>query len=443
MSFLKPIFLKNRVFNLLGLAIVLFALGFGWPYLVWCGFAVLMFIVSGIVVDLSSTNSINKALSAGRHVPLHFSLSDENEVILEFSNKGDKEIEIRVIDELPEQFQERNFNIRLKLEAQENKKYSYTLRPVKRGEYQFHNINLFFSGPLGFIEFRKELACPQMVKVYPSFMQMRKFELMVFNADHPHPGIRKIRRIGHGYEFSDIRQYVLGDDPRTVNWRASSRTGTLMVNNYQDEKSQQVYAIIDKSRVMRMPFNGLSLMDYAINSTLATLNIVLKNQDNAGLLSFSKNTESFIPASRKSNQMQLVLDALYNQKEQDFESNFTGLYQSIRQRIKNRSLLLLFTNFMSLNSLQRALPDLKRINRGHLLVVIFFENTELEALRQREVQTVRDIADKTLASKLSEELTQVIYELRLAGIQALKSKPEELTANTVNKYLELKSRGLV
>lgn len=443
MRFLKPIFLRNRFFYALGVVILLFALGFSLPVFLYGGYALLALLFVLTIVDLIRLAQVRKVISATRELPNHFSMHDDNPVYLNVANRSTQTFSLRVIDELPEQFQERNFSYSFKLLPASDKKLEYQLKPLSRGEYIFQSINLFYSSFLGLVEYRLIVPQKHIVKVYPSFIQMKKFELMVFNADRMQVGLRRIRRIGHGYEFSDIRQYVLGDDPRTINWKASSRTGNMMVNNYQDEKSQQVYALINKSRVMRMPFDGLSLMDYAINTTLSILNIALRNQDNVGLLTFAKETEEFLPAQRRSNQLQLILDKLYNQKESTEEANYQGLFQSLRGRIKGRSLLLMFTNFMSLNSLKRELPELKRMNRGHLLVVIFFENTELEDFRNAEVKTTRDISSKTMADRLSEELQQVIYELRNAGIQAIKSKPKELTANTVSKYLELKSRGMI
>lgn len=443
MKFLKPLFLNNRFFYLFGGVLLAFVLGYTWWWLVWVGWVFLLGLVVSALVDAVIVFRSNSKITAERKLGQHFSMFDDNEVLISVHNSSGASIRCRLIDELPYQFQERNFGYTFKLGPEQDHKITYLLKPLSRGEYVFEDLNLFLSGRLGLVEYRKVILHHHLVKVYPSFVMMKKFELMVFNADRMQAGIRKIRRIGHGYEFSDIRQYVLGDDPRTLNWKASSRSGTLMVNNYQDEKSQQVYALINKSRVMRMPFNGLSLMDYSINTTLSILNIVLRNQDNAGLLTFATGTTDFIPAQRRSNQLQLVLDRLYNQKETTEEANYQDLYSSLRRRIKGRSLLLMFTNFMSLDSLQRALPELKRINRGHLLVVIFFENTELEKFREEPVKTTLDISAKTMADRLSEELTQVVYELRNAGIQAIKSKPEELTANTVNKYLELKSRGMI
>lgn len=443
MKILKPIFLKDRVFYLLAACVLVFMFGFSWYPLVYLACAMLVTIFAGIAYDLIYCQRHIKGVHIDRKVPKHFSMGDANEVVFHLTNASTEDLSIRIIDELPAQFQERDFDMIRQVSAGETDKFKYPLNPKTRGEYFFHQINLFISGKLGLVEFRKIVPAEHRVKVYPSFLQMRKFELMLFNTGHNQDGIRKTPRIGHGYEFSDIRQYVPGDDPRAVNWKASSRAQNIMVNNYQEEKSQKVYAIIDKSRVMRMPFDGLSLMDYAINTSLSVLNIALRNEDNVGLMSFSKELETFVPAQKRNNQIQIILDKLYNQTEREYESNFGGLYKSLKLKVKGRSLLLLFTNFLSLNSLKRALPELRRINRDHLLVVIFFENTELEEFRQESVSSLFDIASQTMAQRLSEELDQVMFELKKVGIQTIKTKPEDLTANTINKYLELKSRGLI
>ncbi|MBI1286975.1 MAG: DUF58 domain-containing protein [Flavobacteriales bacterium] len=443
MRLLRPIFLTNRVFYLLGFCITVFALGFSFSGLVYAGFLLLAMILVAVAVDIRSAQQLAQNIEVERKVAPHFSLSDSNSVKLYMKNGNGRPIQVRIIDEIPVQFQVRDFLLREELPANDERSIQYQLTPAKRGEFIFNSINILFEAPLGLVEYRKTIEQQQRVKVYPSFEQMQKFEMMAFNSVRQDEGIRRLRRIGHGYEFSDIRHYVIGDDPRSVNWKASSRMGELMVNNYEDERSQKVYAIIDQSRTMRMPFNGMSLMDYAINTSLAILNIALKNQDHSGLMSFSKTLGVYVPAQRKNNQLSRIMDALYNQESSTNEANYAELFTSIKTRIRNRSLLFLFTNFQSLNALKRVLPQLKRLNRDHLLVVTFFENTELETFRQEPIQTTLDMASKVMADKLSEELTQIVYELRTAGIQAIKTRPEDLTTNTVNKYLELKSRGLI
>jgi uncharacterized protein (DUF58 family) len=283
-----------------------------------------------------------------------------------------------------------------------------------------------------------------MVPVYPSYIQMRKYELMAISNRLTESGIKKIRRIGHNMEFELIKEYVSGDDFRTINWKATARKSHLMVNHFQDERSQQVYSIIDKGRVMQMPFNGLSLLDYAINASLVISNIAIKKSDKAGILTFQDRVGTTLTASRQNNQMAQILEVLYNQKTAYRESDFSALYAHVRRKITQRSLLLIFTNFESIYGLHRQLPYLKRLSSQHLVVVIFFENTEMTSLLHEPADAdLRKIYYKAIAEKFSYDKKLIVKELAKNGIQAMLTTPEHLTVNTINKYLELKARGMI
>ncbi|MBL7710674.1 MAG: DUF58 domain-containing protein, partial [Chitinophagaceae bacterium] len=229
-------------------------------------------------------------------------------------------------------------------------------------------------------------------------------------------------------------------DYRTINWKATARREGLMVNNYTDERSQQIYCVINKGRVMKMPFHGMTLLDYAINASLVLSNVALVKQDRAGLITFAENLDSFILADKKSTQMNKVLESLYRQQTRFLEPDYEKLFSVIRNRITNRSLLVLFTNFESLEGLQRELPALRKIARYHLLLVVFFENTELRTLMDRKATNMEDIYIKTIAEKFAYEKRLMVKELHMNGIPSILTTPENLTVNTINKYLELKSR---
>jgi uncharacterized protein (DUF58 family) len=358
-------------------------------------------------------------------------------------NQANLPLAIRIIDELPVQFQRRDFEYSARLKPGQQEMLRYELRPVERGQYIFGDINLFLATPLGLIERRWVVSAKATVPVYPSVLQMKQLELRTLDRIAQHPGIKKIRRIGHSYEFEQIKNYVRGDDYRSINWKASSRRGILMVNQYEDERSQQVYSIIDKSRVMKMPFEGLSLMDYAVNASLAISNIALKKYDRAGLITFSDKVGATVKADSKATQLTKILNALYAEEERQVEANYELLYYAARKLITGRSLILLYTNFESRFALERVLPVLRRINRTHLLVVIFFENTEIRAFIEEGAENIEDIYLQTVARKYLNEKAQMVQQLRQYGIQAVLTRPEDLSVNTVNKYLELKSRGLI
>ncbi len=216
-----------------------------------------------------------------------------------------------------------------------------------------------------------------------------------------------------------------------------------MVNQYQDEKSQPIYSIIDVGRVMKMPFNGLKLLDYAINSSLAFSNVALKRRDKTGLVTFSKQVETFVPAIRKFTQLNTILEKLYNINTQFTDTDFGALYAHLKRKVNHRSLLLLYTNFEHISGLKRQLPFLMALSKKHVLVVIFFENTELESLITTNAEDLQSIYHKTIAEKFSLEKRLIQKELQKFGIQTILTKPENLTINTINKYLEIKARGLL
>jgi uncharacterized protein (DUF58 family) len=256
-------------------------------------------------------------------------------------------------------------------------------------------------------------------------------------------GVKKVRRMGHSMEFEQIKEYVVGDDYRSLIWKATARKGALMVNSYADEKSQQLYCIIDKSRVMKMPFEELSLLDYSINTSLVLSNVALMKQDKAGLLTFSENIGSFLPAEKKALQMQSILETLYNQKTRYLESDFEKLYIFTRRKITQRSLLILFTNFESLTGMRRQLPYLKKIAENHLLITVFFENTELTKFIDRPSENLEEVYAKTIAENFAYEKRQIVKELNQSGILTILTAPKNLTVNALNKYLEIKARGML
>jgi uncharacterized protein (DUF58 family) len=262
-------------------------------------------------------------------------------------------------------------------------------------------VHVYVKSPLGLISRRYSFNQAETLPVYPSFLQMRKYELMAISNNLSELGIKKIRRLGHSLEFEQVKAYVTGDDYRTINWKATARRGELMTNSYTDEKSQHVYCIIDKSRAMKMPFNGLSLLDYAINASLVLSNVALLKEDKAGLVTIGEKIGAVIPADRRNTQINKILEVLYKEKTRYLETNMEALYSTVRSVIKQRSLVMFFTNYESLPALERQLPFLKRIAGFHLLLVVFFENTELKKLSGQPAANVEGIYIKTIAEKFA------------------------------------------
>lgn len=438
--FYKDLFLTNRLFTGVGACVVLFLLTFFFP---WLGIIpVLAFVVLMVLlfIDILMLYKTADGIFARRLAPERLSNSDENDLSVYIENRYTFLVDVAIIDEIPFQFQKRDVWFKTNLKPRERKQINYTLRPTKRGEYEFGDIRAYVKSPLGLIRRRYTFQQAETLPVYPSFLQMRKYELMAISNRLTDIGIKKIRRIGHSLEFEQVKNYVAGDDYRTINWKATARQGNLMVNSYTDEKSQHVYCIIDKSRAMKMPFEGLSLLDYAINASLVLSSVALIKEDKAGLITASEKIGAVIPADRKSSQLNKILEVLYKERTRYLETNMELLYSTVRTVIKQRSLVVFFTNYESMNALNRQLPYLKRIAKFHLLLVVFFENTELKTLSEKQATDLEGIYIKTIAEKFAYDKKLIVKELAKYGIQSILSAPQNLTVNTINKYLELKAK---
>nr|WP_155172438.1 DUF58 domain-containing protein [Fulvivirga kasyanovii] len=423
--------------------IFLFILGFPWSIFTVIGKTALVAFVAVIIADVVMLHGKSVTFTCSRSTSRLLSLGNDNEVVLRITSMAAIPLSLQVIDELPYQLQRRDFVKYTHLEPGGKEQIIYTVRPLVRGQYNFGKVHLFVHSVIGLVQRRISFDFEENVAVYPSIIDMKKYELKAAMSVTSNFGIKKMRRIGHSYEFEQIKEYTIGDDYKSMNWKATSRANKLMVNSYTDEKAQQVYCLIDKSRYMKMPFNGLSLLDYSVNSSLVIANTSLQKQDKAGLITFSDNIGSIIKADRSRSQLKKILEALYREEESRLDANYEKMYTVLRRTLRGRSLIFLFTNFESVHSLERVLPVLRKINKLHLLVVVVFENKELINYYRAEKKTLKDIYYKTIAHKIASDREQITNELSHYGIQHIFTRPENLSINAINKYLELKSRGMI
>ena len=439
----KRFYINHRFFHILTGVGLCYFLAFFFPKLTWFAHGLLCLLVVLFIVDSMLLFNQKDAIYSQRILPEKLSNGDENSVKIDIKNNYPFRVDLKIIDEIPFQFQKRDFLIKKTILPQGSSFFEYILIPKERGEYVFGGLNIFAKSPIGLVSrkfvFQKEASLPS----YPSFVHLRKYELMALQNEFLLGGIKKIRKLGHTMEFEQIRDYVQGDDIRSINWKATSKANKLMVNQYQDEKSQRIYMLIDKGRTMQMPFKGLSLLDYSINAVMALSHIILKKSDRAGMMTFSQKTENKVQADQKSGQLKKISEALYNIRTNFYDSDFSRLYQDVKTTISQRSLVLLFTNFETLDAVNRQMKYLRGIARNHLLVVIFFKNSELNDLMIKKPENIQEVYDEIIAEKLEFEKKLIIQELRKYGIFTVYTLPENLNIEVINKYLEIKARGIL
>lgn len=384
-----------------------------------------------------------RGMMASRTLSERFSNGDDNEVNIRVESIYSFPVRLEIIDEIPPVFQRRDVLFRLKLAMGEGKNIRYKLRSTERGVYSFGHVRVFASTPIGLVQRRFTLCQPCDVKVYPSYLMLTRYELLAMSNNLAEIGIKKIRKVGNHTEFEQIKDYVSGDDFRLINWRATARTSRLMVNVYQDERSQQVFNIIDKGRVMQQAFRGMTYLDYAINASLVLSYIAMRKEDKAGVVTFSDHFEDFVPASRRTGHMQNILEMLYRQQTRFAESDYSALVAEVNQHITKRSLLILYTNFANRISMERQLPYLLQLNRRHRLLVVFFEDHEVKDYLATRSDSDEEYYRHVVAEQFAYEQRLIVSSLKQRGILALLTTPEALSVDVLNKYLEIKTRELL
>ena len=432
-------FLTRRFYLLMTVVILLTAAGFAIAPLFVVGRVLLLLLSIVVAADVWLLWS-RRGITAMRLMSERFSNGDDNDVRIRLESNYGFPVDVEVIDEIPFVFQRRNVSFRAALPAKGEATVKYQLRPTHRGVYGFGRVRVFAATRLGLVQRRYTCDEARDVKVYPSYMMLRQYELLAISNNLTEMGIKRIRRIGHNTDFDQIKDYVVGDDYRTINWRATAHRHQLMVNVYQEERAQHVYAIIDKGRMMQQAFQDMTLLDYAINASLVLSFVAVNKQDKAGLITFADQFETFVPASNQPGHMQTMQETLYAEQTVFGETDYSALLVGLAKHVNRRSLLVLFTSFTSMAALRRQLPFLRQLALRHRLLVVFFADEELREYVTTEARTVESVYQHVIAEKFQYEQRTIVQTLHQYGIQSLLTTPKNLSVEVINKYLEIKSK---
>lgn len=435
-------FLTRRFYILITLCAFIMAAGMLAPFLLLMGQVLLVLLAIAVAAETLLLYTVVR-VGCTRACAARFSNGDDNTVSLRMANLSSFWLSAEIIDELPPELQIRDWHLRVNLMPHATVVHDYQLRPVRRGVYAFGHVLVFATTRIGLVRRRFRCGQPAEVKVYPSYVMLRQYELAAVSNQITETGVKRIRRVGNNTDFEHIKDYVQGDDYRTINWRASARRAHLMVNVYQDERSQQIFSLIDKGRLMQQAFHGMTLLDYAINAALVLSYVAIHRQDKAGLMTFADTFDSFVPAERHQGQMQRILECLYSQQTSFGESDFSMLASQLNRLVPRRSFVVLYTNYADFDSLSRQLPYLRMLNQRHRLLVVFFEDSQLNEMVASSFQDIEECYQHVIGEKMGYERRLIVHTLRQNGIYSLLTTPERLSVDVINQYIEMRKRQLL
>ena len=367
---------------------------------------------------------------------------DMNKIEFKVKNTYEKPLKIEIKDDFPSL----HFNIHSSelfkiVQPGQEAIFSYELIPSKRGSYVFQNIYLRYHGILGLCKKYAVIERPFEYKVYPNLKNISRYRLIVQKNRLLTAGNRKVSLRGMGTEFESLKEYVEGDDYRKINWMATARENKLIVNQYEAEKNQPVYILIDTGRSMSYSIKGYKKLDFSINAAIILSDIVNQKGDNSGLMIFNTEVSKIIPPGKGDSHRNEIMEALYHIEDTKLSSDYQGAFLELANRQKRRSIVFIFTDFETGEESKELIAAIPILSKRHVPVIITIENESLKTITLSDGNSLKDTYNKAMAEELLLNRKNIIRSLNQHGILCIESPAEDFAINTVNQYLLLKQRG--
>lgn len=436
---------------------ILFALGAVPLLVLWSSFGSLSIVKWGLLVydlvlltaaliDYRRMEDVS-LIEVRRHLPHRFMIGEENEVQIFVSHRAARVLTLMIKDEFPPELELRGDRLLLATPPLKLRREAvmvrYRLYAARRGDYSFGEIVIRWQSPLGLVIKQARIPAAENIKVYPNINEARRHELSARRSRQLLTGQRKTRLRGQGREFESLRDYVRGDEIRTISWTATARRGHLITRQFQVERNQSIVVMIDAGRLMTSRIEQLSKLDHAINAALAIGYVATSGGDNVGLLVFNRQVVKYLPPQRGHGQLLAMIEALYNVKAQMIEPSYARAFQYLSQNCKKRSLVVILTDLVDRDASGELLIYTAALLPRHLPLIVTIGDNDLRALVAREPKEVTEVYRQSVAEELLQQREEALGRITELGGLALDVPAGQLSFQLVNKYLEVKERGLL
>ncbi len=417
----------------------LMAFGAWIPVLEWVAWGYFLFVLAMMYMDWRFAGDI-KQFELVREHDTKLSLGAENPVRVRVRNRSWRGIRFTVRDEAPEQFKIETRLIEGQVAPRGEWSSLYHVRPLRRGDYQFGDLNLRWTGPLGFVIRQGRVEAKEVVKVYPNLLDVRRYDLLLRRNRLQEMGLRTSRQFGEGTEFERLREYLPDDEYRRINWKATARRNFPVTTEYQTERSQQVMAVLDTGRMMQSPVAEMAKLDYVVNAVLLLTYVATGKGDRVGMMSFADDVQHYLSPRQGRGQFYRMLELLYAVEPQPVEPNYRKALTYLALKQRRRALVVLFTDLTGGISLNTLVAQLSRLARSSLPLLVTISDPDVVAAARMKPRDSLEVYQRAAASQLLDERRLVLDSLRQRGVLTLDVPANQLSMSVVNRYLELKGR---
>ncbi|HZG69030.1 MAG TPA: DUF58 domain-containing protein [Herpetosiphonaceae bacterium] len=420
-------------------AVVVAGTSFARP-LAWLAVAYFLVLFGLIVADLLITTRPGQIV-AERLTDPKLSLGADNLVRILLINRSPRPLAFELRDEYPFEFRAEQTALRGILAPLATAETRYHVRPLTRGDYRWGGLNLRYASRLGTFRRQARYHLDADVRVYPNVLDVRKYDLLARQGLLMELGLRVARVGGAGTEFERLRDYTPDDEYRRINWKATARRNRPIAVEYQTERSQHVVYVLDTGRLMRPPIAELAKLDYAINAALLASYVATLRGDRVGLLTFADEVGVYLAPDKGRGQFYSMLELLYNVRSEPVEADYARALGYLGIKNKRRSLIVIFTDLVTLDAAQPLIAYTARLALRHLPLVVTMHDPHIAALTRAPATSAAAVYERAVAEQLVDERRVILDTLNRAGVLTLDVEADKLSAAVINKYLELKSRG--
>jgi len=397
------------------------------------------------VADFLASPKLEKALTLERRVDDKLSLGTSNPVTLEARNVSGQSLTVKFRDLPPSTFElDKPAEGTLLLPPDPRPiQYTYQATPPAKGDFKFGDLYVQYPGRLGLILRQGSLTAARSVKVYPNLVETAKYELLARRGRLMQLGIRAAKVRGGGSEFESLREYVPGDEYKKIDWSATARRGKLITRQYEAERSQNIILLLDTGRTMLQPVQKMAKLDFVVNTALMLAYVAAASDDKVGLMAFDAEVRAYLPPAKSKAQVYGILERLYNLDARMVETDYKAAFQSLATRWRRRSLVVLFSDLVDPDSSAQILNAVPMLSDMHRLVCVTVSDPNILAAAKSIPENSAGVYQKAVAQQVLQERRAAITILKRRGVWTIDSPPEELSADLINHYLDLKARSMI
>ncbi len=414
----------------------------------WLLTAVLLYnavLAACAVADFLAAPQPDEAIALTRAVDDKLALGAPNAVVIEVRNRTSAPLALTLRDLPPPTFAlDRAVEGRLLLPPDPRPvRFVYHVTPPAKGDFTFGDLYFQYPGRLGLVRRQAVMPARRSVKVYPNLVETAKYELLARRGRLMQLGIRAARVRGGGSEFESLREYVPGDEYKKIDWSATARRGKLISRQYEAERSQNILLLLDTGRNMLQAVQKMAKLDYVVNTALMLAYVAAASDDKVGLMAFDADVRVYLPPAKSKAQVYGILESLYNLEARMVETDYKAAFQNLSTRWRRRSLVVLFTDLVDPDSSIQILDAVPMISDLHRVVCVTVSDPNILAAAKSVPTDSAGVYRKAVATQVLQERRAAISVLKRRGVWTIDSPPEELSADLINHYLDLKSRSLI